>query len=316
MTTPRVSVARALVDGVGAVVRAPLIVIVVAAVTMAIAAPFAAVIGSRVQTSLAAQPPVALDETEIDPEWWQEFRAQARGLEATFTPAIVGFAAPLDSISAVVDGRQPPIAVLGPLALSILAWAFLWGGILLRFKTGRAIGVREFAVGGVRFMPRFVGIALIAAAIVVLLYLSLHALLFGPVNRWLVSRTAGEGGAFLMRVVLYALFFAPVALVGLLADYARVASVNGAAGTLVESLRAGAAFLRSNLRAAIALYLLTGAVFIIVTVAYGWLEIYGGSQVGGWRAIAIGQVYILFRLALRLTVAASELRLFESRATP
>ena len=313
--TTRVSATRAFVDGVVAMVSAPFILIAVAAITMAIAVPFAAVIGARVQTSLASQPPVALDETEIDPEWWQEFRAQARGLEATFTPAIVGFAAPLDSISAVLDGRQPPIAVLGPLALSIVVWAFLWGGILSRYSAGRAIGVREFAAGGFRLMPRFVGIALVAAVVIVFLYLSLHALLFGPVLDWL-TRSASERGAFLMRVVLYALFLAPVALVGLLADYARMASVSRAAGTLVESLRAAAAFLRANARRAIALYLLTTAVFVIVTVAYGLLEIYGGSRVGGWPAIAIGQAYILFRLALRLTVAASELRLFASRATP
>ena len=316
MTRTGVSSTRAFLDGVLAVVRAPLILIAVAAITTAIAAPFAAVIGARVQASLASQPPVALDETEIDPEWWQEFRAQARGLEATFTPAIVGFAAPLDSISAVLDGRQPPLAVLGPLAISVLVWAFLWGGILSRYRAGRAIGVRDFTASGLRFMPRFVGIALVAAVTIALLYLSLHALLFGPVHHWLASRAGSERGAFLMRAVLYAVFLAPVVLVGLLADYARVASVSRQAGTLTESLGAAAAFLRSNARPAIALYLLTSAVFVIVTVAYGLLEIYGGSRVGGWLAIAIGQAYVLVRLALRLIVAASELRLFASRTTP
>ena len=316
MTTNNVSSTRAFLDGVLAVVRAPFVLIGVAAITLAIAAPFAAVIGARVQASLASQPPVALDETEIDPEWWQEFRAQARGLEATFTPAIVGFAAPLDSISAVLDGRRPPLPVLGPLAIAILAWAFLWGGILCRYSAGRAIGAREFVAGGLRLMPRFLGIALVAAVIIALLYLSLHALLFGPVHHWLASRAGGERGAFLMRVVLYALFLVPVVLIGLLADYARVASVTRAAGTLIESLRVAVAFVRSNARPAIALYLLTSAVFVIVTVAYGSLEVYGGSRVGGWPAIAIGQAYVLFRLALRLTVAASELRLFASRATP
>ena len=105
---------------------------------MLMALPFAVALGSRLQASLASQPPVALSETEIDPEWWQEFRAQARGLEATFTPAVLGFAAPLDSISAVLDGRRPPLPVLGPLALSIVLWAFLWGGILRRFDAGNA----------------------------------------------------------------------------------------------------------------------------------------------------------------------------------
>jgi hypothetical protein len=46
------------------------------------------------------------------------------------------------------------------------------------------------------------------------------------------------------------------------------------------------------------------------------LEIYGGSQVGGWRAILLGQLYIVFRLAIRLTAAAASLRLFAARSTP
>ena len=81
-------------------------------------------------------------------------------------------------------------------------------------------------------------------------------------------------------------------------------------------MRAGAAFVLANLRIVFTLYLMTALLFATVTIAYGTLEIYGGSQVGGWRAIAIGQAYIVMRLAIRLIAAASELRLFAARATP
>lgn len=306
---------RAFVQGLSAVLRAPLLIVAVSVATMLVALPFAIVLGSRVQASLASQPPVALAETEIDPEWWQEYRAQARGLEATFTPAIVGFAAALDGISAVLDGRQPPLAVVGPVALSILAWAFLWGGILSRYHAGQARGVRAFTAAGLRHLPRFIAIAVIAAVVIVSLYLTLHAVLFGPIHQFLVSRTATELGRFLVRVVLYIAFFAPVALVGLVADYARVASVTGAAESLGQSWRAGVTFVRANAGPTITVYLLIGALFVAATVAYGTLEIYGGSQVGGWRAIAIGQAYIVMRLVLRLTSAAAGLRLFATRAT-
>jgi hypothetical protein len=75
-------------------------------------------------------------------------------------------------------------------------------------------------------------------------------------------------------------------------------------------------FLRGSFGAVIALYVMAAMIFLDVNTAYGTLEVYGGSQVGGWRAIAIGQLYILFRLALRLAGAASELRLFRRDATP
>lgn len=312
----RISPLRVFVQGVSAVLRAPLLIVAVSVVTMLVAVPFAIALGSRVQASLASQPPVALSETEIDPEWWQEFRAQARGLEATFTPAVLGFAAPLDSISAVLDGRQPPLAVLGPVVLSIVLWAFLWGGILRRLDAGRAIGLRAFIDAGFRFAPRFAAVATAAAALIVVLYLTVHSVLFGPVYRMFVTSTSTERDALLVRVLLYAVFLVPLVLVGLVADYARVASVAGTATSLGGALRAGLAFVRDHLRAVVTLYLMTALVFAAVTIAYGMLEIYGGSQVGGWRAIAIGQAYIMVRLTLRLIASASELRLFAPRARP
>lgn len=312
----RSSPLRALVEGGSAVFRAPLLIVAVTVITMLMALPFAIVLGSRIQISLASQPPVALSETEIDPEWWQEFRAQARGLESTFTPAVLGFAAPLDSISAVLDGRRPPLPVLGPLILSIVLWAFLWGGILRRFDAGSPIGVGAFIDAGFQFAPRFIAIASAATVVIVVLYLTVHATLFGPVYRLLVSSSTAGRDAFLVRVFLYLVFLAPLALVGLVADYARVSSVAGVATSTGQALRAGAAFVRANVRMVLTLYLLTALVFAAVTIAYGTLEIYGGSQVGGWRAIAIGQAYIVMRLTIRLIAAASELRLFAARATP
>jgi hypothetical protein len=81
-------------------------------------------------------------------------------------------------------------------------------------------------------------------------------------------------------------------------------------------LRAGTAFVRDHFSAVVVLYLLGAMLFVAVTATYGALELYGGSQVGGWRAIAIGQLYILIRLAIRLSAAAAELRLFAARSTP
>ena len=315
MTDGRLTPGRALAQGAAQVLRAPHLVVMVAVVTMTMAAPFAAVLGSRLQASLAMQPPISLDETEIDAEWWQEYRAHARGLEATFTPAVVGFAATLDGISAVLDGRRPPLPILLPLLLSMAVWSFLWGGLLRRFAAARAIGARAFVRAGADLAPRFFGIALVAAIIVGVLYVTVHAALFGPVYRFLAPPDAGELSRFLVRALLYVLFLIPLALVSLVADYARAAASLGRGSSVAGAIRSGGTFVRANLRSVASLYLTTAAVFAAITVAYGALEIYGGSEVGGWRAIAIGQAYILLRLAIRLTTAASGLRLLESDTT-
>ena len=303
---------RALLQGVLDVLKAPLMLIAIAIVTVLIALPFAAVLNQQLQESLSVQPQVNLADTEIDPEWWMQFREQARGLAATFTPAVLGFAATLDGVSGVLDGRGLPMAILGPFVLSVVAWALLWGGVLQRFHQGRSIGVGGFLRAGRAHVLRFTAIAVVAAIVNLVLYLTVHRLLFGPVYGALVGMTSTERDAFVVRVVLYVVFFALVAIVSLVADYARVAAVAGRETSPAGMLRASTAFIRTHFATVAALYVLTGAIFVVVTVAYGALEIIGGSQVGGWRAVAIGQAYVLVRLAIRLTFAASELRLFNA----
>jgi len=308
----RLSPRRALGQGVIDVLTAPLMLIAIAIVTLLVALPFAAVVHQQLQESLSVQPHVNLADTEIDPEWWMEFREHARGLSATFTPAVLGFAATLDGLGGILDGRGIPLALLAPLIVSIVTWALLWGGVLQRFQQGRGLGVGGFLRTGAAHAAAFIAIAVAAAVINLLLFLTVHKLLFGPVHGWLVAMTSTERDAFLIRVVLYALFFSLVAAVSLVADYARVAAVAGRLTSPVRMIRAAVAFLSRHTAAAVTMYLMTGAVFVLVTIAYGTLEIYGGSQVGGWRAVAIGQAYVLVRLAIRLTFAASELRLFNA----
>jgi len=303
---------RAFGAGLWTVCRSPLLIVSVTLVTLAAAVPFGLVLGSRLQTSLANQPPISLDSGEIDAEWWMEFREHARGLEATFTPTIIGFAAPLDNLSAILDGTPRPLALVGPVALAGLLWAFLWGGLLHRFAQGRAIGLRAFCAAGVRHTPRFVMISLAAAAIYLLLYLTVHALLFGPVYDWLAARASSERNAFFWRVALYLIFGGLLMTVSLVADYARVSVASAAAGSLRGALESGARFVRAHARSVVMLYLLSGALFVALLVTYGSAEVYGGTRVGGWRGVLIGQAYIVARLTIRLTAAAAEMRLFQS----
>lgn len=310
-----ISPVRALAQGIGDVGRAPVMLIGVAIITLAIALPFAAVLHSRLQASLSVQPQISRTDTEIDPEWWMEFRAHARGLEATFTPAVLGFAATLDGISAVLDGDGIQPAIIAPILLSIVAWAFIWGGALHRFHAGRGIGAGGFLRGGRAHLVSFAAIAAVAALVNLICYFTVHKLLFGPVYRALAGLTGTERDAFLVRAVLYLIFFSLLAAVSLVADYARISAVAGHAPSPIAMIRAAVAFIQAHTAPAVALYVITGAIFVIVTAGYGTLEIAGGSQVSGWRAVAIGQAYVLVRLAIRLTFAASELRLFTANQT-
>ena len=303
---------RALLAGLWAVVRAPMLLAVVAIVTLLAAAPFAVFVNTRVQASLATRPQVSLPSTEIDPEWWMEFRAHADGLAATFTPTIVGFAAPLDNLSSVLDGTRRPLALATAVALAGLLWVFLWGGLLDRFSRPGRTRLRAFVSAGLTHAPRLLVIAVAAALVNVVLYFTVHAALFGPVYEWLAGRAGSERDAFFWRLGLYAIFGTLLITVSAIADYARVHAVVAGVGSAREAIAASLRFLRQHAGAVFTLYLMTGALFAALLIVYGATETIGGSRVGGWRAVAVGQAYILARLAIRLTFGASEVRLFQS----
>lgn len=312
MKSEKLKAVRAFGAGLWTVCRSPLLIAGVTLVTLASAVPFGLVLGARLQASLANQPPIALGAGEIDGEWWMEFREHARGLEATFTPTIIGFAAPLDNLSAILDGSPRPLALAGPVALAGLLWAFLWGGALHRFAQGRAIGLRAFCAAGLRHTPRFVMISLAAAVVYLLLYLTVHAVLFGPVYHWLASLASSERDAFFFRAALYAVFGALLMTVTLVADYARVSAVSSGAASVRDAIELGARFVRSHAGSAVTLYLLSGALFVALLVVYGSVDIYGGTRIGGWRGVVVGQAYIVARLTIRLAGAAAQMRLFQS----
>ncbi len=302
---------RALLQGLWTMLGAPLLLAGVALLTLAAAAPFALVVGARVQSSLANQQPVSAGSNEIDPEWWMEFREHAQGIEATFTPAIIGFAAPLDNLSSLLDGTRRPLALAGPVVVSGLVWAFLWGGILDRFSRRGRTRLRDFVSAAFRYGPRFVLIGIAAAGANLILYLTVHAALFGPIYEWLAARAASERDAFVWRVALYVVFGALLIAVSVIVDYARVHVVVAQVPTVGGALSASVQFVRRHAGSVLVLYLLTGALFVGLLVVYGSAETLGRTRLGGWRAVAIGQAYIVARLAIRLTFAASEVRLFQ-----
>jgi hypothetical protein len=292
-------------SGLWQVIRAPFTLLAVLIITVVTAAPFGLVMGSRLQSALNEQPPVMLGSEEIDADWWLEFRRHAEGLNATFTPAIIGFAAPLSNLSGILDGTRPDPVMALPIAIAIVTWAFIWGWAIERFRSGGSKRAGALIQAGFRTLPKFVAISVVAMIAQVILYLTIHSVLFGQVFPLLTSSTPDERTAFFIRVALYLIFGIFLAGVSLLADYARIGSVLGR-GAWSES-----GFVKRNASSVAALFLITTIILGALFVLYGVGEAYGGSRVAGWRGVAIGQAFIIVRLAMRIVVIASEVRLFE-----
>jgi hypothetical protein len=109
---------------------------------------------------------------------------------------------------------------------------------------------------------------------------------------------------------LYAVFVAPLLLANLVFDYAKIRAVVEDRRSMIGALMAGWRFVRRNPGAAIALYLLDAMVFLAVIGIY-YLIAPGAAQ--NTLAFAIGQLYIVLRVIVRLQFVASQVALFQGR---
>jgi hypothetical protein len=303
---------HALIGGLGDVVRAPALTIAAVVAMLVIAVPFGAALGVRLQQSLAHRQPVAQDSIEIDADWWQEFAERADGIAATFTPSIIGFAAPLDNLSSLLDGTERPLMLMVPVAIAIVAWAFIWGAALDRFAHGRRSAGMWRA--GTRMLVPYMAISALAAASVLLLYFTVHPLLFAGLGARLQMSVTDERTAFAFRLVLYVIFGFLLVAISIIADYARVRLALSPRLATISAITEAWRFVRGHAAPVFGLYLAAGVLFVLLLAAYGAIDVAGDVHVGGWRGVVIAQAYIIARIVVRLTFAASECRLYRALA--
>ena len=300
----------AFVDGLMRVTRAPMLVIGLWLATVLTALPFAmllqAMIGEHLGASVAAQSAAA----GVNYDWWNEFLAQTSGVGLSFVPAILGFAAVMKNLSTFVDNTGFPMVIGVALSLHMLVSLFLIGGVLDRLARDRAIGAAAFFSACGMYAVRFLRLAIIATAVYWVLLVPYHQWLFGALSPALIENLTVERTAFLYRLVLYAMFLVPLTLANLIFDYAKVRAVVEDRRSMIGAVVSAIRFIRRNPGAAIGLYLLDTLLFLVVIGVY-FLVAPGAAA--NALAFAIGQVYIVFRVLVRLQFAASQIALFQGR---
>lgn len=299
-------------DGLGRVRRAPAVLAGVFVLTLISAMPLAMVmrglLASHLGNSLAAT--AAADAVNYD--WWQEFMSQASGLGTTFTPAIIGFAATLDSLSSVFDARGPIAPITGALAVYLLAWVFLSGGILDRYARQRSTRAHGFFAASGVFFWRFLRLGLIAGLIYWALFAYVHRWLLDDAYERLILDVSAERVAFLWRFSLYAVFGAALAAVNVVMDYAKIRLVVEDRRSVVGALSAALGFLARHPGRVLGVYAANGALFLVLIAL--WAGVAPGAGRAGismWLAFAVTQCYLLARLALKLQFMASQTALFQ-----
>ena len=307
---PAMGLIAAFVDGLNRVKRAPWLVIGLWLSTLLLAMPLAMalheMLGAHLGASLAAKDAAA----GVNYDWWNEFLAQTSGVGATFLPSVLGFAAVLRNISTVADVNAVPTVIVSAVAANMAVSLFLLGGVLDRLARDHAIGPAAFFSACGTFFFRFLRLGVIAAVVYGTLFSRYHGWLFNDLYPALTENVTVERTAFFIRVGLYAAFALPLFFFNILFDYAKIRAVVEDRRSMIGAIVASWRFIKRQPIAVWALYKLNAVLFLIVIALY-YLAAPGGTA--NLSAFAIGQLYIVLRVIVRLQFAASQTALFQSR---
>jgi hypothetical protein len=301
-------------DGMRRVNRAPAILVGVWVLTLLVSLPLTLALRSLLAQHLGNSLAAETAATGVNTEWMDEFREQATGLGVTFRPTIIGFGAVLDNLSAFLDNTSRPIVIAAAAAAYILLWIFVAGGIIDRYARDRATRAYGFFGASGTFFFRFLRLAVVQVAVYAFLFGWMHAWLFDRLYPRLIRDVTVERTAFFVRVALYLVFGILVAAGTLIFDYAKVRAVVEDRRSMIGAITAALHFIQRNSAAAVTLYLVNFAAFLLVIALYALVAPgVGGSGVSMWIGFAVSQVYVLARLWVKLTFWASETSLFQSR---
>jgi hypothetical protein len=295
------------------------------AVSLALALALGAIVRDAVRQSLGASLAAERMRASWDSLWYASFSTQASGVAATLRPSVGGAGAVLDALDALLDGFAGVLAggagtgVLPAMLVYLVAWTFLGGGLLATFA--RPSDREPFLGRATRVFPRM---AMVSAAA-----LSIYALVLGPIRSALDGQVAAalrdridERVAFAWTAGEYALLWAMLVAVQLVADYAKVYVVRADdrrvfVAPLAAIARAARLVIRQPRRTA-GLFAATGLVWLTVLALYAWVA--PGARVSSAGAIlgafALGQVYVLGRIAVRGLFLASETALCTALDAP
>ena len=300
--------------GLRRVLAAPAVAAGVYLVTLGVAVPPSLVLRQSLERHLGASLMAESAADGLDWDWWQEFSGQASGLEESFTPAVLGAAAPLANLSGWLDRTPQPLALAAAAGAYGAVWLFLWGGILDRYARGRATRTHGFFAACGVFFFRFLRLGVVAAVLYWLLLGPVHGWLFGRLLDRLTRDVTVERVAFAWRIGCYVALGAAIVAVNLVVDYAKIRAVVEDRRSMVFAVLASVRFLARHPVGAGGLYLFNGLAFLAVLALYALVAPgAGGGGPAVWHGFLVGQAYVLARLLVRLSFAASQTCYFQTR---
>ena len=130
--------------------------------TLLLAIPLGLLLRGNLQTALGNS--VAADGMAdgVAWEWWQQFSSQATGLDRSFTTSVIGFAAVVANLSALLDGDGQEPVIVAVVVGYLVVWTVFSGGVLDRYARNRATRSAGFFSACGVYGSRLLRLAIIA----------------------------------------------------------------------------------------------------------------------------------------------------------
>ncbi len=283
-------------------------------VNLVVAMIFAAILAGTLKDSLGSSKAAENMTMGFDGLWYNNFRAEASGLTATFEPGVVGIGAILksvnDFISGNLGGNFAGIALMG--IVFMLLWTYFAGGFISFYA--KQDEQKTFFQNAANFLPRFIVLWLMATILYFLLFVVLMSWLSGLVDS-LTRETLDERIHFVYTVIKYGIVWTLVWFVNMLFDYSKIITVlQDHNNALTAPLKAGK-IIFENLGKTYGLYLSIGVFWVLFFVIY-WIIVVDPRSASGWLTIfvpfVLGQFYILSRIWTRCLFYAGQTAMCES----
>lgn len=303
---PRATVIGAYLEGWRRALRAPGVALMAWAITVVITLPLGVVLHDDIASQLGSSVSAEQAIQGWDQDWAGEFAAEARGVSETFTYEILGSTGTVATLSRLLDGEPLPPALAGVVAIYLTIWIFLSGGIVDRLARARPVGPATFLAlcGGYFF--RLLRLAIGAALVYGLLFVTVHPWLFGPdglFDLWTRDLTDERHG-LAIRGGLYAVFVLLLGLVSLITDFTRVRLVVEDRYSVLAALAAATRFVRRRFWRCCGLYALNIAGQVVL--ARLWLQLAVGADGPDLLALVVAQVCLVARIWARMAFLGSE----------
>lgn len=253
----------------------------------------------------------------LDYDWYQLFSERVSGFASTFSPGLTGYGPFLRNLEALLEfsltalpGLLVALGFIYVLANTYVNAAFI--GSLAMDPGGTT--VREFLRTGGEFMGRFFRLSLLS----LFAFFAVNSLILEPVRAMaheLAVSSLTDRIAFYWELGVYCLALPLLLLLNMIFDYAKITLAQGNRTSSFLALCSALRFVWTYPGNALLLYAVlillgTAGVFVFVSVE-SWIPPAGipGMAV----AIGVQQLYLAFRIAMRLYFYSAQTQFYLDR---